>query len=367
VNSWQPKHGSMKILITGYTGLGNFVLKTPLIRAIYQQCEEPEIDLLMGAPWGAEKVLEHSEMVSSMMWLPYEASLFKKIHFIWKLRKKNYDLLFFPFDSTPGFVFILSVLFLKKTLITAHVNVYHLTSGQSIKNSLLLMLFRKVNWVPVLHGRNEVDLNLDLLDSISYQFYTENRDRSTVVTYARDTEYKIFPEKYIVLQPSARNGVATPKTWPLQSYISLIDLVEEKHQGINFVLVGDAGDLSAIQDSSIVTKRSVINLVGKTSFSQLCEVIKLATVVVANDSGVMHVANAIGVPLIALFGPTDYTRTKPLGKSTRVLYSRNECLCGFYAFQAGEDDILRQYPKDYCMREITAGHVFSEIETILSQ
>ena len=357
------KQEATKVLITGYTGLGNFILKTPLIKAIYHQCEKPEIDLLMGAPWGADKVLEYSEMISSTMWLSHQSTLLEKIRFIWRLRKKNYDMIFFPFDSTPGLIFLFSVLFLKTPLITAHLHVYHLSWKAALKNSLFLMLFRRVNWVPVLHGRNEVDLNLDLLDSIDYRYYTEHRDRDTVVTYNRDAEIESLPlpDQYVVLQPSARNGVTTPKTWSLESYILLVEKVEESHPGVYFVLVGDAGDLDAIKNSTIITKRSVINLVGKTSFSQLCKVLESASVVATNDSGVMHVANAIGVPLIALFGPTDHTRTGPIGETTTILYSKNKCFCNIYAFQAGEDAALSLYPKDYCMSDITPDDVYSQI------
>jgi len=356
-----------RILLSCYTGLGNFILKTPLIKEIDSKLgRSSQIDLLMGSPWGAEKVLEYSDLISSILWLPQNDSWLHKVAFFLKLRKQNYDFVFLPFDSTPGFVLLLSIFFLRSSSIIAHVNVYQPTGRQLLKNAIYSSLFNNLRWVPVLHGRHEIDLNIDLLDSISYDLYSEYRDRHTFVTYNKEEIIDGLPINYIVLQPSARNGVPTPKKWPLVSYEALINIFENTYPDMYFVLVGDSGDLDAINNSTISTKSCVINMIGKTNFSQLCNIIDSAMVVVANDSGVMHVANAIGTPLIALYGPSDHTRTAPLGDKSIMLFSRNDCLCRLYAFRSGEDDTLDYFGNDYCMHNIKPEDVYDSIIKLIS-
>ena len=69
----------MKILISSYTGLGNFILKTPLIQAAHKEYQGCQIDLIFGYPWGAENILKGSELVNKQYWLPPQFSMLKKI------------------------------------------------------------------------------------------------------------------------------------------------------------------------------------------------------------------------------------------------------------------------------------------------
>ena len=186
------------------------------------------------------------------------------------------------------------------------------------------MLLSNVVWVPVLHGRHEIDLNLDLIDVLSYKNYTANRDRKTIVTYDPTASVSGLPNKYIVLQPSTRNGVPSPKTWPISQYHSLAQQWLKKHPDYRILLVGDSGDLNALLGHPILKLDGVVNMIGETDFSQLCMILKTASAVVANDSGIMHVADALETPLVALFGPTDYTRTGPLSASSKVLFRNSD-------------------------------------------
>ncbi len=70
--------------------------------------------------------------------------------------------------------------------------------------------------------------------------------------------------------------------------------------------------------------------------------------------------------LIALYGPTDYTRTRPLAKSSHILYSRNECLAALYNFGPSEIELAKRYPDYYLsMSSITVDDVIKKIEEIM--
>ena len=355
----------MKILISAYTGLGNFILKTPMINRLANLYPDCKIDLVCGLPWGAEKVLEHSNLINHVHWLPLDYTIIDKRKRLKSLAKNGYDLVLLPFDSTPTFFLCGANFYFSDCRIVAHFNIYSLGGLNRIKRTLSFILLSNVEWVPVLHGRHEIDLNLDLIDVLSFQNYTTNRDRKTIVTYDLNASLSELPDKYIVLQPSARNGVPSPKTWPISQYHSLAQQWLKKHPDYHIILVGDSGDLNALHKHPILQLDGVVNMIGDTDFSQLCMILKSASAVVANDSGIMHISDALETSLVALYGPTDNTRTRPLSASSKMLSSQNDCYCNCYAFKASEDSLLDKFGEDYCMKNITPSDVISTLESII--
>ena len=92
----------MKVLISSYTGLGNFILKTPLIKAIHETYPDCQVDLLFGLPWGAENVLKNSSLINMQYWLTPRVSFLEKRKVFKELQKNKYDLVILPFDSSPS-------------------------------------------------------------------------------------------------------------------------------------------------------------------------------------------------------------------------------------------------------------------------
>jgi heptosyltransferase III len=353
----------MKILISSYTGLGNFILKTPLIQAAHKEYQGCQIDLIFGYPWGAENILKGSELVNKQYWLPPQFSMLKKIKMFRGLRQQKYDIVILPFDSTPSFVLLLSLLFLNSSQIISHFSLHTSSIKERLKILLRLFFLPSINWVSTLKGRHEIDLNLDLLQAVTKN--NVSRDYRTIVTWkSENVTHFNLPELFLVIQPSAANGAPTPKIWSPENFNKLIDQFLLKFTEMKVVLVGDAGDVSRLKGIHALSNSNVINLLGKTNFNQLCNVLNSSQAVIAHDSGIMHVANAIQVPLIALYGPSDYTRTAPLASTTHVLHSRNNCWRALYGFQS-EKKIDKQYPNYYCMNGITVKQVLDTLEDIL--
>ncbi len=355
----------MKILISAYTGLGNFILKTPMINRLANLYPACQIDLVCGLPWGADKVLENSNLINQVYWLPLNSKLLDRIKHLKSLANNGYDLIVLPFDSTPTFLLWGANFYFSDSRIVAHFNIYSPGRLIWIKRTMSLVFLYNVKWVPVLHGRHEIDLNLDLIDVLSYENYSKNRDRKTIVTYDPNASLSGLPDKYIVLQPSARNGVPSPKTWPISQYHSLAQQWLKKHSDYHIILVGDSGDLNALHEHPILKLDGVVNMIGETDFSQLCMILKSASAVVANDSGIMHISDALETSLVALYGPTDNTRTRPLSASSKILSSQNDCYCNCYAFKSSEDSLIEKFGENYCMKDITPTDVISTLESMI--
>jgi ADP-heptose:LPS heptosyltransferase len=103
------------------------------------------------------------------------------------------------------------------------------------------------------------------------------------------------------------------KRWPLSKFAALVGPLRERF-GLTSVLAGGA-DAAAMADGM----PGAINLAGKTTLRQLTALLEGAALVVANDSGPMHIASALGRPLVTPFGPTNPVRTGPYRRLNSVI------------------------------------------------
>jgi ADP-heptose:LPS heptosyltransferase len=109
------------------------------------------------------------------------------------------------------------------------------------------------------------------------------------------------------------------KRWPVEKFAALVVPLRERF-GLASVLAGgsDAAAMAAQLPGTI-------NLAGKTSLKQLTALLEGAALVVANDSGPMHIAAALGRPLVTPFGPTNPIRTGPFRRMESVIRLNLPC------------------------------------------
>ena len=101
----------------------------------------------------------------------------------------------------------------------------------------------------------------------------------------------------------------------------------------------------------------VRNLAGETTLREFIEMAAACRLFLTNDSGAMHVASALGVPTVAVFGATDDTTTGPTGPLARVVREHAEC----------SPCLLRECPIDHrCMTRVTAETVYSAASLLLT-
>jgi len=120
--------------------------------------------------------------------------------------------------------------------------------------------------------------------------------------------------KYAVIVP----GAAQPnKRWPIERFAELAGKISERF-GLSIVATGSQGEREYIEAIQTGGKARIINLAGKTTVRELIPLIKKASLVVSNDTGPGHIAAALGVPIVMIFGPTNPARVCP--------YKRPECI-----------------------------------------
>ena len=111
------------------------------------------------------------------------------------------------------------------------------------------------------------------------------------------------------LNPGAEYGPA--KRWPAESFAAVAREVSRRHGNCAWLAFGGAGDRQLCSDIARLAGGGVVNLAGKTSLRQLMALLKLCRVLLTNDSGPMHVAAALGTPVVVPFGSTSPVLTGP--------------------------------------------------------
>jgi len=123
---------------------------------------------------------------------------------------------------------------------------------------------------------------------------------------------------YIVIVPGARWKT---KIWPAEKFGKLASFLPLKS-----IIVGSKSDKAIADEIASLSGGRAISLTGKTNLRELIAVIRRANFIVSNDSGPMHIAAALGIPVFAIFGPTDPVRTGPYGQGHTVIQENLACV-----------------------------------------
>jgi len=156
------------------------------------------------------------------------------------------------------------------------------------------------------------------------------------------------------LNPGAEYGPA--KRWPIERFIAAAKQIQQRTNCV-WVLTGGKNDavLAAQIQSAIGNRQSALNLAGQTSLRELMVLLKICRVLLTNDSGPMHVAAALGTPVVAPFGSTSPELTGPgLPGDSRHRLLKSDAPCS--------PCFLRECPIDFrCMNGISVERVVEAV------
>lgn len=189
--------------------------------------------------------------------------------------------------------------------------------------------------------------------------------RSWLTFWKGETEAGLRPtSRYFLLQPGA---VWEYKKWPERNYASLMDSLAEHYPEHFFVLAGSAEEKDVCSRVREMTgkkaRERVLNFAGKTAFNELIELVSGSEMVIANDSGVAHIAGAAGVRTVVFFGPSSPERFMPLSerqKMVKVFHHKLSC-------NPCDQDECREGPHTYCLARINPLEVVEYIRSSLGE
>lgn len=160
----------------------------------------------------------------------------------------------------------------------------------------------------------------------------------------------------VAICPGAEYGPA--KRWPIGRYREVMERISRNHD-LTWIVVGTSKEESLGEELARDFPGKAANLCGKTTLAELIGELKRCHLLLTNDTGTMHLADLLGVPVVALFGSTEPARTGPTGRTDpphAVLRHKVECSPCY----------LRNCPIDFrCMNGLTAERVATAVLEML--
>jgi len=162
-----------------------------------------------------------------------------------------------------------------------------------------------------------------------------------------------FNTPFLVLNPGAAYGSA--KRWHTDRFADVADTLAGELQ-LRVALIGSDHERPISEEIRDRMKSSAAMLTGRTSLETLIGVLAESSLMITNDSGPMHIAAALGIPTIAVFGSTDERVTGPYGPRTRIVKHPVEC----------SPCLLRDCPIDHrCMNGVSVDDVCNAARTLI--
>lgn len=263
----------MKILILQTAFLGDVVIATSFLKAVKSVFPKSKIDFLVSK--GNELVLKNNPDVENIfVFDKKKRKLTSFLKTLKVLKKKKYDIVFSLHSSTTSYLLI----FLAKI-------------KKRVGFSRGILQFLLTDKIYFFKNKRRIDKNNDLLKPFTKRsfkpnskIYPDEKDFSLV------NKIGLKKKKYICVAPGS--------LWQTKRWGGFEDLAKyliDTHWQV--VAVGS-------KKEEKLKNKGVINLIGKTSILQVAAVIKGAKALFCNDSGLMHIANAVKTDVYAFFGPT---------------------------------------------------------------
>lgn len=204
-----------------------------------------------------------------------------------------------------------------------------------------LELLRRAGWISERPNPVAIALRIDAAAR-------ESAEAALVRYGAREKTFRC------AVAPGAAFGSA--KCWLPERYAAVADrLISERDADV--IIFGGSGEEEIAEKIQLAMRGRAISLVGKTRVGDLAPLLSRCSVFVGNDSGAMHVAAAVGLPVVGIFGPTDPDGTSPVTPQFTLIREPVSCSPCF----------LRKCPIDHrCMTRIEADRVFRAVSECLT-
>jgi len=332
----------VKILIRATNWIGDAIMALPALRAVRKRFPEAEI-AIVGRPYVAD-IYRDQEICDQL--IPYDprglhAGLSGRERLAAELRAQKFDmalLLQNAFDAAwlawrariperigyardaRSFLLTKAVPLPRHGEIPAHEKFYYLE------------LLRRAGWLDSVQDETFISLRVSEEKRRSAdEFLCESGVRQGALR--------------IAIGAGASYGSA--KCWPPPRFAEVANQLQSEADA-DVILFGTVAEASVSTAISAEMRRPPIDLTGKTAIADLPALLSQCHLFIGNDSGAMHVAAAVGLPVIAVFGPTDPEGTAPVTPRCSIVQQKPYCSPCF----------LRSCPTDHrCMTAITANMV----------
>ena len=336
ISQGQPK--GKRILLIKLRYLGDVVLSTPLLPLLKKQFPNAKITFLVNP--GTAAVLQDNPYLDEVWVLP-KKSWWTQLRFIQRLRRAKFDTVI---DLTDG----------DRSAFLSRLSGAVTRLGYNRERRWRGRFYSQV--LPSAYGSmHMVEYHQQALEPLGITASVGNPEihLQSAITEPKEEDFaEVFTQgqPLVLFHPTARY---TFKAWPIERFAVLADCLSE--QGVNVGLIGSPKEIQIGQQIRNLTKHKPISLMGSTKLSQLIALMKRSDLIIGNDGGPMHIAAAVGCPVLGLFGPSDPLVWGPRGLSVKVIYKGVNCEdCCSKGCSRGEESCMRQISvKEVCQAALS--------------
>ena len=330
-----------RVLIRGTNWIGDVVMTFPAIAAVRETLPKARMTVLV-KPWVADLVRMHPAVDEVLV---YERpgrheGLGGILRLARELRARRFD----------------AALLLQNAIeaaIIARLAGIPIRAGYST-DARGLLLTHPVRRSPQIQSVHQSLYYLEMLKALGFRspgaavslVPTEAQRRAAETSL---TQMGIAGRRPLVgMAPGAAYGPA--KRWHPERFAAVADRLAERFS-CPILLFGSAGDRASTEAVQAAAATSFVDIAGRTDLSDAIALIAFCDLFLTNDSGLMHVAGALGVPTVTIFGSTNPKTTYPLGKRTSLISKSVDC----------SPCLKQECPTDFrCMNLVTVDEVVDE-------
>ena len=344
------KENFSRILIVRTDRIGDVLLSTPVIKAIRETYPHAYIAVMVSSY--AKEIVEGNPYLDEVIVYDKDhrhKGWLSSIKFALNLKKKKFNLavILHPTNRVHLITFFAGI---PKRI------------GYDRKFGFLLT--DRIKHTKQLGQKHELEYSLDLLGHLGIH----GQDKNIFIPIKAESEKWVEDlfdqekidklDRLLAIHP----GASCPsKIWPQDRFAQAADRLVEEY-GFKVLIIAGPKDIAHAKVVARNMRHAVIDLSGKTSISQLASVLKRCRLFISNDSGPVHIASAVGTPVISIFGRNQKglspKRWGPVGKKDRVLHKEVGCI------QCLAHNCVKEFA---CLKAITVEDVVKVADSILKE
>ena len=334
------------ILVIKLRYIGDVLLGTPVIRALRERF--PDAQIVVAVNRGTEDILKWNPDLNEVLVVERDG-LIAQLRFLKEIRRRRFDCVI---DLTDG----------DRAAILARFSGAPVRIGLNEEHRWRGLLYTAVAR-PGPAATHRIERDLETVRSLGIQPKSgqpvlrtsdqDDQDAARLLDEIAGEPLSRGARPLIMFQPGARYWF---KAWPAERFADLANLLTER--GDCRILIGGHEQERALVDQIAARTRSKpVVLAGRTTVLQYAAMVKRCALFVGNDNGPMHMAAALGVPVVALFGPSNPSEWGPRGERVEVFYKGLDCRKCFHpTCTRGEES---------CMKRISVDEVFAAAARML--
>jgi heptosyltransferase-2 len=332
------------ILIRATNWVGDAVMTLPALEAVRENFQSASITVL-ARPWVAPLFENHPAVNNILIYNKHDGltkNLSEFFHVINMIRKNKYDL---------------AVLFQNafEAALLAYLGrvTYRLGFDSDGRGFLLTHGIKRSSEIFAVH---QVEYYLSILKAAGLKVESRNPviylSKKDLAKAENLLQLKGISKNDFILGISPGAIFGNAKRWPFERFAEISDRASERW-GAKVIILGSKKEKEIGTSITGLMRHKPVDFCGTTSLGEVIGIIGRCNMFVTNDSGLMHIAAALGVPTLAIFGSTDHVATGPRGVKTRIIKHDIDC----------SPCLKPECPTDFkCMLSIEPEEVWDEME-----